>query len=188
MFHVSSLKEQTESVIRSWLGMSRCCILELDICLGYTGTRWIQRWDKEVDLLTKLVYYALTTGRGMWIPWGSPPYIVAHAPITATQTLGEEYTDIWQYDSRRSRFPPSTLWRFNFIALNVLPSYILAKVSNASSLAARRPQLVAWLKKLSQVFSVASELNLAIFYLRGSYYNPIQRLLGVRNVSPFCFK
>lgn len=28
------------------------------------GTRWLTRWDKEVDLLSKLLYYGLTTGRG----------------------------------------------------------------------------------------------------------------------------
>ena len=28
------------------------------------GTRWLSRWDKELDLLVKLCYFSLTTGRG----------------------------------------------------------------------------------------------------------------------------
>jgi peroxin-10 len=28
------------------------------------GTRWLTRWDKEIELLVKLGYYGLTTGRG----------------------------------------------------------------------------------------------------------------------------
>ena len=28
------------------------------------GTRWLTRWEKEVDLIVKLAYYGLTTGLG----------------------------------------------------------------------------------------------------------------------------
>lgn len=28
------------------------------------GTRWLTRWEKEVDLMVKLAYYGLTTGLG----------------------------------------------------------------------------------------------------------------------------
>jgi len=28
------------------------------------GTRWLTRWNKEVELLVKIVYFGLTTGRG----------------------------------------------------------------------------------------------------------------------------
>lgn len=41
-----SLKERAENVLRSWL-----------------GTRWLMRWDKEVELTMKLLYYGLTMGR-----------------------------------------------------------------------------------------------------------------------------
>jgi len=33
-----------------------------------TGTRWLSRWDKELDLIVKLLYYGLTTGRGNHAP------------------------------------------------------------------------------------------------------------------------
>lgn len=29
-----------------------------------TGTRWLSRWDKEIELAVKLVYWGLTIGRG----------------------------------------------------------------------------------------------------------------------------
>lgn len=30
----------------------------------HAGTRWLTRFDKEVELCVRLVYHALTTGRG----------------------------------------------------------------------------------------------------------------------------
>lgn len=67
LFHVFSFKEQTESVLRSWLGerSSFACMHALHAYLIYLlGTRWLLRWDKEVDLVLKLLYYGLTIGRG----------------------------------------------------------------------------------------------------------------------------
>lgn len=29
------------------------------------GNRWLTRWDKEVELFAKLLYYGITTGRGL---------------------------------------------------------------------------------------------------------------------------
>jgi hypothetical protein len=45
-----------------------CCIhIQVEERLNCTtGTRWLTRWDKEVDLLVKLVYYGFTTGRGVF--------------------------------------------------------------------------------------------------------------------------
>lgn len=50
------------------------------------GTRWLRVWDKEVELLSHLAYFGLTTGRG-------------------AQTLGEEYVDIWQLSSGGTGLP-----------------------------------------------------------------------------------
>jgi peroxin-10 len=33
--------------------------------MHWLGTRWLTRWDKEVELLVKLTYYGIMTGRGM---------------------------------------------------------------------------------------------------------------------------
>lgn len=32
-----------------------------------TGSRWLTRYDKEVELLVKITYQALTTGRGTFL-------------------------------------------------------------------------------------------------------------------------
>ncbi|KII86417.1 hypothetical protein PLICRDRAFT_177963 [Plicaturopsis crispa FD-325 SS-3] len=141
-YHVSSLKDQTESVLRSWL-----------------GTRWLTRWDKEVELLTKVLYYGITTGR-------------------ATQTLGEEYTDIWQHSSFTSSTPPSTRLRAILILLPTLPSYVHARWGQRTS-----GRLSTFLRALPTTVEVIAELNLAIFYLRGTYYDLSKRVLGIRHIS-----
>jgi len=45
------------------------------------------------------------------------------------------------------------------------------------------PRTAALLRALPTAFEVASEINLAIFYLRGTYYDVAKRLLGIRHAS-----
>ncbi|KAG6814444.1 hypothetical protein H0H92_007448 [Tricholoma furcatifolium] len=141
LFHVSSLKEQTESALRSWL-----------------GTRWLTRWDKEVDLLVKLAYYGATTGRAM-------------------QTLGEEYTDIWQSSVQT---PPSPQRRTSLILLPTLSAYILGRIGGLSSIRTRYPRIGEALKTLPTYLEILTELNLAVFYLRGTYHDIVKRVFGIR--------
>jgi peroxin-10 len=61
---VSSLREQAESVLRSWLGQFSYISLAYGAHNERTGTRWLTRWDKEVELAVKLIYYGLSVGRG----------------------------------------------------------------------------------------------------------------------------
>ncbi|KAJ6501521.1 Pex12 amino terminal region-domain-containing protein [Mycena vitilis] len=147
LYHVSSLKDQFETVLRAWL-----------------GTRWLSRWDKEVDLLVKLGYYGLTTAR-------------------ATQTLGEEYTDVWQYSVFRRAVPPSRLTRAALVLLPTLPGYLLARLDDFSPSYGQPSRFQKTLKTLPSVFEVLAEINLAIFYINGTYYDLVKRLLGVRKVS-----
>ncbi|KAJ7596605.1 Pex12 amino terminal region-domain-containing protein, partial [Mycena floridula] len=148
LYHVSSLREQTETVLRSWL-----------------GTRWLTRWDKETALLVKLVYYGLTTGR-------------------AIQTLGEEYTDAWQYSTFTGLpRPASRLTLAALVLLPTVPGYILSRLRTSESLRDRLPRLASLLKRLPEVLEVAAEINLAIFYIRGTYYDLVHRLLRARHLS-----
>ncbi|GLB36550.1 putative prokaryotic RING finger family 4 [Lyophyllum shimeji] len=146
LYHVSSLREQAESVLRSWL-----------------GSRWLTRWDKEVGLLVRLVYYGATTGR-------------------AVQTLGEEYTDIWQSSSTQ-RVPPPSSARAGLILVPTLFAYVLGRVGSAHSLRERYPGIAELLKRLPVWLEVVSEINLAIFYLRGTYYDVVKRVFGIRYIS-----
>ncbi|KAF8139912.1 Pex12 amino terminal region-domain-containing protein [Boletus edulis] len=144
LFHVLSLKEQVDNVLRSSL-----------------GTRWLLKWDKEVDLVLKLLYYGLTIGR-------------------AVQTLGEEYTDTWQHSAFSSKVP-SRASRIALVLVPTLPPYILAKWG--SHLSSLSPRVAGALRILPMSLEVAAEVNLAIFYLRGTYYDLTKRILGIRHIS-----
>ncbi|KAJ7456478.1 Pex12 amino terminal region-domain-containing protein [Mycena latifolia] len=147
LYHVSSLKDQVETVLRAWL-----------------GTRWLSRWDKEVDLLVKLGYYGLTTAR-------------------ATQTLGEEYTDIWQYSALQRVVPPSRLARAALVLLPTVPAYLLARLDDLFPVDGQPSRFRKTLKTLPGALEVLAELNLAIFYINGTYYDLVKRFLGIRKVS-----
>ncbi|KAH9921442.1 peroxisome assembly protein per8 [Fomitopsis serialis] len=142
-FQVSALREQADGVLRAWL-----------------GTRWLSRWDKEVELCTKLLYFGLTVGR-------------------ATQTLGEEYTDIWIHSMHSEGVPP---WRARaaLVLLPTLPSYALARWGSYLAPTSRLTSLV---RKLPTLLEIISEVNLAMFYFRGTYYDLVKRMLGIRYVN-----
>ncbi|KAH9927507.1 Pex12 amino terminal region-domain-containing protein [Epithele typhae] len=143
VFQVASLREEAENVLRSWL-----------------GTRWLTRWDKEIDFAVNILYYGLTVGLG-------------------SQTLGEEYTDIWLHPSRtRRRLNPRL--RAALVLLPTLPSYLLHKWGASLS---QTSLIGATLRNIPTLLEVLAEVNLAIFYLRGTYYNLVKRLLGIKYIS-----
>jgi len=149
------------------------------------GTRWLTRWDKEVELLVKLGYYGLTTGRGRCAFALMGKLLFMDNENIAIQTLGEEYTDIWQHLSLDERIP-SYRARTALILLQTLPSYVLARWG--SGLANLEPRIAALLRALPTTFEVVSEINLAIFYLRGTYYDVAKRLLRIRHVRSTSIK
>lgn len=150
------------------------------------GTRWLSRWDRELDLLVKCCYYGLTTGRGS-ICWFI--YISLFLPplTTATQTLGEEYTDIWQYSSIERKLPPSRIMRTTLILSTFLPPYILGKWGQSSTLQNRHPKTAKLLTSMPLIWEVAAEVNLALFYIKGTYYDLIKRLMGIKHVRIISF-
>ncbi|PFH54716.1 hypothetical protein AMATHDRAFT_72476 [Amanita thiersii Skay4041] len=147
VFHLSFLKDQSESVLRTWF-----------------GTRWLARWDKEVDFVVRLIYYTFTTGR-------------------ATQTLGEEYTDIWQYSTVSRRVPPSLLLRIALVLLPTIPHYLVARWGHSLNSSSFSPRLVKVVKSMPSVLSIVSDVNLAVFYIRGVYYDIVKRALGINYLS-----
>jgi len=96
----------------------------------------------------------------------------------AAQTLGEEYTDIWQ--STSSGVGVSQSRRLALILLPVLPAYIAARLN------VRYPPGDSTLGKVRQslpaTLETAGEINLALFYLRGIYYDLVKRVLGIQYV------
>ena len=173
IYHISSLKEETENVFRNFLGPFLPVSWSHLNCIA--GTRWLARWDKELDILIKLLYYCLTTGRGEYALFSIHSLI--SSLLLATQTLGEEYTDIWQYSSTHQRFPPHGRVRLALILLLTLPQYLVTRWSHVLPSSPWIP-----ISTLRGALSVASELNLAIFYVGGVYYDVVKRALGIQYV------
>lgn len=141
--HVSQLREQIADVLRN-----------------YFGSRWLNRREAEVELMTSILYFSLTS-------------------LRATQTLGEEYVGMWPLDPT-SRSLLTRKLRIALVLLPTLPGYL------ASKLAARfKPGSITenGLRAIPSIFEAAGELNLALFYLSGTYYSLTKRLLGIRHVS-----
>jgi peroxin-10 len=67
LIQVSSFREHTEDVLRSWIGQCSYTIMIVVIIIPNTGTRRLARWLPELDLFVKLAYYGLTTGLGTTI-------------------------------------------------------------------------------------------------------------------------
>lgn len=106
--------------------------------------------------------------------------------MTAIQTLGEEYTDIWQHSSYSGAVPPSVSTRAALIIVSLIPSYALGRWGQSQSLIRRHPKIAKWFRWLPSLLEIATEVNLAVFYLRGTYYDLVKRLMGIQHVSfPF---
>jgi len=101
----------------------------------------------------------------------------------AIQTLGEEYTDIWQCSSSQMSTPPPTSMRMALILTSLIPSYVMGRWGHSSALNTRHPTVAKWFRILPTAVDIATEVNLAIFYLRGTYYDLVKRLLRVQHVS-----
>ncbi|GAA5830992.1 hypothetical protein JCM11251_005104 [Rhodosporidiobolus azoricus] len=78
-----------------------------DVSRALLGIRWLQKWSKELQQGSKIAYFGLTT-------------------LLGSQTLGEEYCDVMQYQ-RRDRRPPSLPRRAALVALHTLFPYFLAR-------------------------------------------------------------
>lgn len=156
---------------------------------------------REIELLGRLLYYALTTGGGK-------------------QTLGEEYCDLIQVD-RRNALPRRHVQQL-LVVLQAVSPYLLDKFTSSlesSSLfteppdfegddptrsevgqlststetsspglyhwctfwgSALRAQLGQRLPAIRQALVLAERMHLALFYLQGVYYEWPKRILGVQ--------
>jgi len=76
------------------------------------------------------------------------------------------------------------LARAVLVLLSVVPSYLLGKWGNALNNTSH-PERAKWFKTIPTALEVAAELNMAFFYLRGTYYDPVKRLMGIQHISSF---
>jgi peroxin-10 len=98
---------------------------------------------------------------------------LAELQNVAIQTLGHEYTDTWQY-SKYSRRSPTVPIRAALVLIPALSSYIVARWKR---------NMGSVITTLVQLVETGSEINLAIFYLRGDYYDILKRILGIKQIS-----
>ncbi|KFV93875.1 Peroxisome biogenesis factor 10, partial [Eurypyga helias] len=157
--------------------------------------RWLE-WRKEIELLSDVAYFVLTT-------------------LSGYQTLGEEYVNIIQVDSTKKRVP-SLLRRALFVSLHTVVPYCLEKgllhlehelQREAESRASQsspalglssRTLVQNWIQKrvaalterqkrtglqivyvLKQCVPLLHRLHLAAFYISGTFYHLSKRITGI---------
>ncbi|XP_062854589.1 peroxisome biogenesis factor 10 isoform X1 [Trichomycterus rosablanca] len=158
--------------------------------------RWLQ-WRKEVELLSDLTYYALTT-------------------LSGYQTLGEEYVNVIQVDPTKRRIPSRTR-RAALVLLHSFLPYFLDKllvcveheleVEERDSQHVRRETALtwnpmfyikAWIRRavrmldsqqkkslkpvifaVQQGISFLHRVHVALFYISGAYYHLAKRTSGI---------
>ncbi|KAA0713536.1 Peroxisome biogenesis factor 10 [Triplophysa tibetana] len=175
-FYHSNLSNQSNELIHA--------------CAG--SRRWLQ-WKKEIELLSDLTYYVLTT-------------------LSGYQTLGEEYVNIIQVDPSQRRIP-SRGRRTALVLFHAFVPYVLDKIficvenelqtearemsrtwSPASHLRfwihravemlteAQRKSLLPLVFGLQQGITLFYRLHVALFYITGTFYHISKRAAGVRYV------
>ncbi|XP_058849054.1 peroxisome biogenesis factor 10-like isoform X1 [Acipenser ruthenus] len=155
--------------------------------------KWLE-WRKEIELLSDLAYYCLTTFSGF-------------------QTLGEEYVNILQVDPTKRKVP-SRARRGALICLHVFVPYLLDKMLvrlehelQAETVGPRAPQTRDWnltsffreraqwavgrltetqrrtllhgTYVLRQGVTFAHRLHVALFYINGAFYHLGKRVSGI---------
>ena len=137
---------------------------------------WL-RWQREFQLLAELGYYAITTALG-------------------NQTLGEEYCNLIQVTSPPANgryLAPGFVQRTFPIIFQTLGLYVIEKTlevfykrirdRNLGSLELSERSygiLERIVETVEDIFSIASRLHLALFYMHGLFYHLGKRLASVR--------
>ena len=134
--------------------------------------RWIQ-CQRELQLLAELAYYGLTT-------------------VYGNQTLGEEYCNIVQVSSGGA---PSTYRRAGAVLIQALGPYLFEKLLEhvhwklttrafsqrlSEETYERLTKIVGFCE---ETVSTLSRLHLAVFYLRGIFYEVGKRMTSIRYVA-----
>jgi len=131
-----------------------------DLISRIAGARVSMQKQREVRLLSELVYYSLNTLVG------------------PTQTLGEEYCDILMVKpSGKFMRPPSGLDRVVLMLWHVLLPYVITRLSERMYPLA--PQI---LPRLRDVIPKLSRFHLALFYFNGQFYDFSKRMTNIHYI------
>ena len=147
-----------------------------DITYQLLPQRYWMRWQREIQLVAELVYYGLTTVRG-------------------NQTLGEEYTNTIQIvvSGSNSKYDvPGLLKRSGAIVVQVVGKYLIEQLFGSihRRLATRNfpvhltesqyQMLEKFVDASEDIFTTASQLHLALFYVFGLYYYFGKRFMAIK--------
>nr|XP_039270587.1 peroxisome biogenesis factor 10-like [Styela clava] len=134
------------------------------------GPQTTIRWSKEIQLLSDMAYFGLTT-------------------LGDLQTLGEEYTQIIQVGPTMNRLP-SRFSRLIMIALHTLLPYLIDKfLCHLENKLAKsehlhnHTNLQDMVQKVRLIFNVLNRLHLSVFYLQGIYHTMSKRFAGIQYVK-----
>ncbi|WWD16776.1 hypothetical protein CI109_101208 [Kwoniella shandongensis] len=144
-----------------------------EILRSIAGTRWLAHKQTIIDLLVKAVYLTLTFGRG-------------------SQTLGEEYTDILPFSTRRGRAPSKKRRLFTILFL-LAPSLLNSPTTTAylrnntsdSTPSTRLQSVQAKLLRFleSPLGKSLPEVHMIAFLFGGRFFEFGRRLTGVSYIS-----
>ncbi|KAI8323857.1 hypothetical protein GQ54DRAFT_257508 [Martensiomyces pterosporus] len=148
-----------------------------DVVQQARGTRYYASHQDEVDVVSKLVYYGLTT-------------------LAGAQTLGEEYCGILQID--KDSLYPSLGRRFLMVILQAGGGFGVLRALAAAKMWLQKKRMrkgemqpgkvesglerfATWAKRTDFLCKI-SMAHLAVFYFTGAYYSISKRLAGIRYV------
>ncbi|KAI9253763.1 Pex12 amino terminal region-domain-containing protein [Phascolomyces articulosus] len=151
------------------------------VCQQFLGSRLQHQWQKEINTLSDFCYYGLTT-------------------LLGTQTLGEEYCDLAQFNQYAQTYP-GVIRRATLVFAHTLLPYIYTRTVTELKRRGRRQQHVrndeesmslkdraskfatVWLQPLQEFFvKNVKPIHLAIFYFFGAYYSFSKRITGTRYI------
>lgn len=139
-----------------------------DLIRNIKGARFISVYNKEINILSKLVYFIVTTGFG-------------------ARTLGEEYVDLG-YVNRTGYKRVNILRRIGFVLSYLLLPYLLSKfikvINNNMHFRNGKGKLIKKIIDKLTFINVMDIMNLhlALFYFSGKYYDLSKRIFGLRYV------
>ncbi|PAA87604.1 hypothetical protein BOX15_Mlig002330g2 [Macrostomum lignano] len=153
---------------------------------------WISRIAEHLDRLALAVlglerYTACRSGLSAFGQVASKALYYGASTAQCLQTLGEEYVNLVQVDRSRRRLPGSRARLFLILLQCLFPDlllWLLRRVEHRcrSDLTLSEPiqrRRLALLSRLSALATSAYELNSALFYINGSYYQLSKRVLGI---------
>ncbi|XP_062505903.1 peroxisome biogenesis factor 10-like isoform X2 [Corticium candelabrum] len=136
-----------------------------DTVLALFGSLSWARWQRELAVLSDMLYFGLTT-------------------VCGYQTLGEEYCNIVQVDSSGRKIP-SLARRLSLVLVSVCSPYIIHKLLNRlERLPSDQSTELALFQRaipvIRHVISVLHRSHMAAFYLNGVFYHIAKRITGIR--------